>query len=115
MRLIFLLAPAICWLNALLVAWDAINADASFPILGAWILVGMIFLALGTLIYLVQLHLFRSLGWARQNHISDVGFLRALARLCNCLAILAAAIALFSVICLTAILSRFNEGYHLFG
>lgn len=113
MKPIFLSTVGLSWLNAMLVLREGMTA-ASTHALVVSIIVGTLFFLLGLLFFLIQHYLFRTMAEVRQtNGGARLG--RPLAGLRNCLVASAIGLSLFMLICLTAIFSRFQEGYALFG
>lgn len=112
-KLIFLFAVTLSLTNASLTFWDAFRYYASSSAFGVTLAVGAIFAAIGVLFGLIQHYLFQSLAVAQYGTNTELAV--PLTRLKRCLAVLAAGAGIFMLLCLTAIISRFHEGYPLFG
>lgn len=114
MRLFFLAATALSWLNAALVLWDMLRSPT--PVYIVSVTVFCVFWGVGWIVYRTQHHLFRSFAALAGFDDRKAATIRInLARLRFWLIILALVITIAMLLCLTAIISRFQEGYPLFG
>lgn len=114
MRLFFLAATALCWLNAALVLWDMQRSPTPIYVVSVTLI--CVFLGVGWIVYRIQHHLFRSFDALAVIDGREAATIRTnLARMRVWLIILALVVAIAMLLCLTAILSRFQEGYPLFG
>lgn len=114
MRFFFLLATALCWLNAALVLWDMQRTPRPIYIVSVTVI--CIFLGVGWIISRIQHHLFRGLETLKLIDDRKAATIRTdLTRLRVWLLILALVVAIAMLLCLSGIMSRFQEGYPLFG
>lgn len=114
MRLFFLATTVLCWLNAALVLWDMQRSPT--PIYVVSVTVICVFWGVGWIVSRIQHHLFGSFEALAAIDDREAASIRTnLVGLRVWLVILTLFVAIAMLLCLTAIISRFQEGYALFG
>ncbi len=107
-----LLAAALCWLNAVIIAGNGVLVATQTQAITVSVVVALVYALIGGVQFKMQQHLFRL--WALPTP-EDARQHAALRGLTFFSALFSAGIVLLMLLSLSAVLSRMREGHAIFG
>ena len=106
------LAAALCWLNAVIIAGNGVLMATQTQALTVSLVVALVYALIGWLQFKIQQHLFRLWDLPAPEDARRHAALRGLTFFS---ALFSAGIVLVMLVSLSAVLSRMREGYAIFG
>lgn len=112
MRIVFFVTAGLAWLNALLIGGDGVLRTTGQALVVS-LVVCAVYLLLGCLVYLIQSRLYKCKA---SVHLAAASELQGgLSKLERSVAAFVAFFGVFMAISLSAVISRLQEGYSVFG